>query len=136
VALARTHSRLAEAQRQAVSIRDLLCDELEPYDDGAWRRIRLQGPTIDLPADVAVPLAMVIHELTTNAVKHGALSVLGGSVEVIWDLDAEADEIRFDWLERGRPGRGTADQARLRLPTPPAGPDESDRRKADDRFRS
>jgi PAS domain S-box-containing protein len=103
VALARTHSRLAEARRQAVSIRDLLCDELEPYDDGAWRRIRLQGPTIDLPADVAVPLAMAIHELTTNAVKHGALSVLGGSVEVIWDLDAEADEIRFDWLERDGP---------------------------------
>ena len=67
---------------------------------------------------------MAIHELTTNAVKHGALSVLGGSVEVIWDLDAEATKSgSTGWSGTARPWNRRPGAASP--PTPPAGPDES-----------
>ncbi|HEU4488381.1 MAG TPA: HWE histidine kinase domain-containing protein, partial [Actinomycetota bacterium] len=79
VALARTHTSLAEDRSQSITVRDLLCSELDPYDDGTEHRLRLEGPPIRLPSTIALPLGMAIHELTTNAVKYGSLSVLGGS---------------------------------------------------------
>jgi two-component sensor histidine kinase len=102
VALARTHSSLAEDEWQSVSLRNLLCNELEPYDDGSPNRISLQGPAADLPSSIALPLGMAVHELTTNAVKHGALSVLGGSVAVSWALIGEQQcrELTIEWTER------------------------------------
>jgi PAS domain S-box-containing protein len=105
VALARTHSSLSEDEWQAISIRDLLCNELEPYDDGSRGRVLLDGPAVDLPSGTAIPLGMAIHELTTNAVKYGALSVLGGSVAVSWTLagDRELRELAIEWIERNGP---------------------------------
>ena len=47
----------------------------------------LDGPAIDLPSDIAVPIGMAIHELTTNAAKYGALSNRSGRVTVSWDLE-------------------------------------------------
>jgi PAS domain S-box-containing protein len=105
VALARTHSSLAEDDWQAIQIHTLLFNELEPYDDGSLTRIILQGPAVDLPSSVALPLGMAVHELTTNAVKHGALSVLGGSVSVTWSLtEGEGHrELAIEWVERDGP---------------------------------
>jgi PAS domain S-box-containing protein len=100
VSLARAHARISEGQWQTISFRDLLCDELAPYDDG--RRVRLDGPVVDLTASLAVPLTMALHELTTNAVKHGALAAAGGSVAVSWALMC-GRELEFEWLERGGP---------------------------------
>jgi PAS domain S-box-containing protein len=103
--LAKTHSLLTEDHWQAVSFRALLGAELDPYDDGSGTRIRLDGPSVQLPSDLAVPIGMAVHELTTNAAKYGALSVLGGSVDVIWDLVTgnDARELRFEWIERDGP---------------------------------
>ena len=105
MALARKHSSLSDDQWQAVSFRALLCSELDPYDDGSRDRIKLNGPALSLPADVALPLSMAIHELTTNAVKHGSLSVPGGTLAVSWDVHGEAGErqLWFDWVERDGP---------------------------------
>jgi PAS domain S-box-containing protein len=105
VALARTHSSLAEDEWQSVSVRNLLCNELEPYDDGSPNRISLQGPVVDLPSSLALPLGMAVHELTTNAVKYGALSVLGGSVAVSWTLvgEEQRQELTIEWTERDGP---------------------------------
>jgi PAS domain S-box-containing protein len=104
MALARTHSSLAEDQWLAISVRNLLCNELDPYDDGS-RRVQLNGPSVDVPSTIAVPLGMAIHELTTNAAKYGALSVLGGSVSVSWALTGEGDRRELDvtWIERDGP---------------------------------
>ena len=54
---------------------------------------------------MAVSLGMAIHELTTNAAKHGALSVYGGKLEVTWSvtIDATRRTLRFDWIESGGP---------------------------------
>ena len=103
--LSKTHSLLTEDARQAISFRDLLLNELDAFDDGTNQRIHLKGPPVELSSDLAVPMGMAIHELTTNAAKYGALSVLGGSVEVTWSLCIEADgrKLLFDWVERDGP---------------------------------
>ena len=49
-------------------------------------RIRLSGPAVELPSQIAVPLGMAVHELTTNAVRRGALATAEGRVEVGWSL--------------------------------------------------
>lgn len=105
VSLAKTHSTLSENAAQSVRFRDLLCNELDPYDDGTGKRVVLVGQDVYLPSTVAIPLGMAIHELTTNAVKHGALSVFGGSVVVRWSvLDERVPlTLAFDWVEQNGP---------------------------------
>ena len=65
----------------------------------------LDGPAIELPSEAAVPVGMAIHELTTNAAKHGALSVAGGQVAVGWDVRPEGARrmLHFTWIESGGP---------------------------------
>jgi two-component sensor histidine kinase len=103
--LAKTHTLLTDHPQQAVAFRDLLANELDAFDDGSGQRVKLNGPAIDIPSDLAVPLGMAVHELTTNAAKYGALAVFGGRVEVVWSLSIEAEgrKLRFTWLERGGP---------------------------------
>jgi PAS domain S-box-containing protein len=103
--LAKTHSMLANDDWQTVTFRQLLSAELEPYDDGTGKRLRLSGPAVVMPSDVAVPLGMAVHELTTNAAKYGALSELGASIHVNWELiDADgAEKLRWEWTERDGP---------------------------------
>ncbi|MFG3598385.1 hypothetical protein [Bradyrhizobium sp. RDI18] len=55
-------------------LRDLLLETVAPYQAAAGERFRLRGPAIRLGSEVAVTLAMALHELTTNAAKYGALS--------------------------------------------------------------
>lgn len=103
--LAKTHSLLANDEWQTVSFDHLLAGELEPFDDGSGRRIQLDGPRVVLPSDIAVPLGMAVHELTTNAAKYGALSELGSSVHVRWDIVGaqSARKLRWEWKEHGGP---------------------------------
>ena len=105
LALARTHTSLAEDQGQSITLRDLLCSELDPFDDGSEHRLRLEGPVIKLPSTIALPLGMAIHELTTNSVRYGSLSVLGGSLSVTWVLTGPEDdgELAIEWVERDGP---------------------------------
>jgi PAS domain S-box-containing protein len=103
--LAKTHSMLTEDQWQAAPLRDLLLAELDPYSDASGHRVQLRGPDVVLPSDLAVPLGMAVHELTTNAIKHGSLSELGGRLLVTWAVEEEADGRRLwlQWSERDGP---------------------------------
>jgi PAS domain S-box-containing protein len=104
VSLAHTHSLLTDDEWQTVPLRQLLADELRPYDEGG--RIALQGPDVELPSDMAVPIGMAIHELTTNAAKYGALSRRTGRLEIAWDIGPGPDggrRLAFAWSERGGP---------------------------------
>ncbi|MCJ2140822.1 HWE histidine kinase domain-containing protein [Methylobacterium sp. E-066] len=96
--LAKTHTLLTEDRFQSVPFRDLLWAELEPYDDGSQIRIRLAGPDVVLASEFAVPVGMAVHELTTNAAKHGALAEFGGRVEVTWSLDETEAGPRLIWI--------------------------------------
>jgi PAS domain S-box-containing protein len=103
-ALAKTHVLLTEDQSQSASFLDLLRGELEPYYDGTGRRIILEGPQVLLPSDIAVPLGMAVHELTTNAAKHGALREPKGSVVVRWnEIKQDQRYLSWDWNEHNGP---------------------------------
>ncbi len=103
--LAKTHNLLTEDYWQAAPLRDLALNELKPFAESRKPRFMLIGPQIELSADLAVPIGMALHELTTNAVRHGALSVPDGYVEVRWDIvtDESGRRLQLEWIERGGP---------------------------------
>lgn len=102
-ALGQTHGRLAEANWSGVSLETILLDELAPYrrDDGG--NVHLSGPPITLTPKQALSLGMAVHELSTNAAKHGALSAESGSVKVDWRIDTQKHKLTIDWIESGGP---------------------------------
>lgn len=103
--LAKTHAVMTEQLHQCVSFQQLLTQELGPYSDDQGLRIRLSGPAIDLPSQIAVPLGMAVHELTTNAIRHGALSKEEGRIEVGWGLVEKDGEraLICEWNEFAGP---------------------------------
>jgi two-component sensor histidine kinase len=103
-ALAKTHDLLTASRWRGADLRAVLEGELKPYG----KRARLEGPEVELTPKAAQTLALVLHELATNAAKHGALAAPDGWLEVAWSLDrADADEgggrLRLTWRERGGP---------------------------------
>jgi two-component sensor histidine kinase len=105
VALANTHTMLTEDYWQTASLGEILTAELGPYKSEAEDRVILDGPVVQMQADLAVPLGMAIHELSTNAAKYGSLSVPEGKLQVRWDvLEQEgARKLLLDWTEMGGP---------------------------------
>jgi PAS domain S-box-containing protein len=99
-ALSKTHSLLTEDKDQLVSFKVLLKNELEPFDDHE-NRVALDGHEVMLPAHLGVPVGMAIHELTTNAVKYGALSVIGGKLAVSWS--EKGGKLVVSWREENVP---------------------------------
>ncbi|WP_267358780.1 MULTISPECIES: HWE histidine kinase domain-containing protein [unclassified Methylobacterium] len=93
VSLARTHALITEDEAQVARFDGLLRAELDPYREGD--RISLEGPPLMLPSEVAVPVSMALHELTTNALRHGALAHPGGRVVVTWTVE---DSPAGPWL--------------------------------------
>ena len=106
--LAKTHNLLTEDYWQTAPLREIALNELKPFAESRQPRFMLIGPPVELSADLAVPVGMALHELTTNAICHGALSVPGGHVEVRWSVD-EVEGVRklhLEWRERGGPPVG------------------------------
>ena len=105
LSLSGTHNLLTESAWQNASLRSLLETELAPYLRPEGGRARLEGEGVALPARQALALGMVIHELTTNAAKYGALSTPEGRVEVSWAVSGGAPgrSLTVHWRERGGP---------------------------------
>ncbi len=101
--LAHTHTLLSERRWDAVSFTELVTGELAPYQGAG--RVTLDGPDFTLSAQIAVAFGMVLHELTTNAGKYGALSSADGRLTVTWALRAEGDHhwLDLDWRESAGP---------------------------------
>ena len=100
-ALTRAHTLLAEGGWSGAELRALLEGELEPFLGGGTR-IVLDGPRVVLATVAAQPIAMALHELATNALKYGALSVPGGQVAVRWRI-AGGQALQLEWAEAGGP---------------------------------
>ncbi|WP_019905849.1 HWE histidine kinase domain-containing protein [Methylobacterium sp. 77] len=96
ISLARTHALITEDEAQVASFAGLLRAELNPYSEGG--RIALEGPNLKLPSELAVPISMALHELTTNAVRHGALAHPDGRVAVTWDVEEGPDGSCLAWV--------------------------------------
>ena len=104
--LAKTHTLLTTKRWRAIAFRDILQSELEPYRQTA--HVNFDGPDFDLEAEIATTIGMVIHELTTNAAKYGALSSPDGRIDIGWAVETakESDKpamVSLTWQERGGP---------------------------------
>ena len=101
--MAEAHSLLSRDRWQGVSLADLIGQELAPYTTAG--NTIVEGPHVRLTAAATQAMAMVLHELTTNAAKYGALSTPHGRVSVRWDRPSKggATRLRLEWLEEGGP---------------------------------
>jgi PAS domain S-box-containing protein len=100
-ALANAHSLLAESRWAGASLRGLVTEELAPYSVGGISRAQIDGPDLVLEPKSAQTIAVVLHELTTNAVKYGALSVPTGRLLIEWTRGET--ELVIRWSETGGP---------------------------------
>ncbi|MGB6285158.1 MAG: chemotaxis protein CheB [Xanthobacteraceae bacterium] len=103
MALAKTHDLLTKGEWETASLRALLIAELEPYGGTESSRFTLNGQNVQLASAMALALGLVFHELATNAVKFGALSVPSGSVEIGWEIETSQHRLRWHWIETGGP---------------------------------
>ena len=81
--------------------------QLSFYLESCPGRLTISGPQVNLPADYAVPFGLVLNELATNALKHGALSGPDGTVALSWRVEPAAEQVRrllVEWSEKGGPG--------------------------------
>ena len=95
-ALASAHAILTRENWDTVNLTDLIADSLDVHDD-TGTRIAIDGPEIPVSPKTAITLAMTLHELATNSMKYGALSVPDGYVRVRWRN--EDGEFLFEWKD-------------------------------------
>ncbi len=88
---------------QAAPIGELVRSQVEFVLKDGTHQIDIDGCDIRLPASPAEYLGLAIHELATNALKHGALSVPEGRVYVRWAANKENRVFQFSWIERHGP---------------------------------
>ena len=98
MALSGAHNRLAERRWEAADLRDIVSGILAPYRGEA---VRCEQPSVQLSTRASVTFAMVLHELATNAAKHGALSSPSGRLELDWKR--AGDNLEVEWRELGGP---------------------------------
>jgi PAS domain S-box-containing protein len=101
LALANAHRLITEGGWKSTSLHELLNTLLAPFLD----RIAFNGPNVFLEPDPTFGLSMAVHELVTNASKHGSLSEPGGRVELVWSV-ARTEQgltLLLEWRERGGP---------------------------------
>ena len=96
-ALARVHGHLAASRWQGADLKQLITEELEPFQARGAVDITLEGPELALPPASAQSLALIAHELATNASKYGALSRPGGRIDVAWKRTASG--VSVTWKE-------------------------------------
>jgi PAS domain S-box-containing protein len=103
-ALAVGHTALTETGWTQVDFAELVNQVIAPFlgDGGRGARVKVSGPRCSLSARGVLSLSMVIHELATNAVKHGSLSKPEGVLELTWELAnvGGKDWVRLSWSER------------------------------------
>jgi len=98
-ALARAHTLLSDSRWHGADLAALARDELDPYRNGD--QVMVSGSEISLQPSTAQGLALALHELATNAAKHGALSSIEGRVRLTWQL--LPDSLVLNWTENGGP---------------------------------
>ena len=100
--LAKTHDLLTSHSWDTVQLHDLVSNELDAYRADRGNQVILRGPPVMLDAKQAIALSMMVHELTTNAAKYGALSRAEGQLTVAW-REQDDGKIRLEWIETNGP---------------------------------
>ena len=104
-ALTASYTLLNDQNWRGVPLLSVLVEETKPYVVQDRGNIVLEGPAIDLTPAAALAFGMAIHELATNAVKYGALSVAEGTVTVTWRFEdhAQVENLVLEWREQNGP---------------------------------
>ena len=104
-ALAHAHNLLVEKEWVGADVGQIVANVLSPYETIEAGRIQVSGPTLTVRPHVGVALMMVLHELATNAVKYGALSVPAGRLSIVWSRRDEraAERLTVRWVETDGP---------------------------------
>jgi PAS domain S-box-containing protein len=98
-ALVRAHNLIwQDGRARSMRLQSLLRTLLEPYETHAAPRITVSGADIEIDAGAITPLALIFHELATNAAKYGALQTPAGTLRVC--VTSDGDRARIDWVER------------------------------------
>jgi two-component sensor histidine kinase len=97
-ALAATNDLLVQSEWRGAFLKKILAGEFAPYDPAQFE---LHGDDFECPGEIATVLALIFHELTTNAAKYGALSTPHGRTALAWAKHGE--RVNFDWVESGGP---------------------------------
>ena len=100
-ALATAHDMLTADQLRGVGLRQLIEVELSPYLSPAEMEEAITGPDVFINAEATPITTLVVHELTSNAAKYGALSSEGGKIEINWRMKDKGLALR--WCESGGP---------------------------------
>ncbi|MBB3018364.1 PAS domain S-box-containing protein [Microvirga lupini] len=105
MALARAHDVLTTENWEGAELKDVVAEALAPYRSFGEDRLTATGPEVRLLPRIALALSMALQELTTNAVKHGALSNATGRVDIVWDVTRaeHASRLHLRWQESGGP---------------------------------
>lgn len=98
LALSRAQDLITQSGDGPVSLRRVV-EDIAEIQEGPARRISITGPDVDLSAKSALAFAMALHELSTNAIKHGALASLGGTVSIAWTVHEQL--LDMQWVEAG-----------------------------------
>jgi two-component sensor histidine kinase len=102
IALSQAHDQLTLRHWRNADLRDIVKGSTAPYLSRPEEQIRVEGEAITLRPRVALTLALVLHELTTNASKYGALSVHDGRIEIGWRVEPQPDKparLKLEWRE-------------------------------------
>lgn len=104
-ALGAAHSLLSDREWRGIGIAELVRREVQPFDDIQRPRIAISGRDALLTPDQALGLGLVLHELASNALKYGSLSVPDGRVEIGWRFEGRGARRRIvlTWREHGGP---------------------------------
>jgi two-component sensor histidine kinase/CheY-like chemotaxis protein len=104
-ALAVNHDLLVKSQWRSIDATDLISGQLAHFGDLVGKRILYDGPPIRVSSAAAQSIGMVVHELSTNTVKYGALSGEAGRIDIGWEIDSSGAEPVFSicWTERNGP---------------------------------
>jgi PAS domain S-box-containing protein len=105
MALSRAHDVLMRGSWTTASLGELVASAAALHGTGDPRRFHFAGPDVRVGPGAALAFAMVLHEMCTNAVKYGALSVPHGRVSVLWETIDEGNQLQlwFRWEETGGP---------------------------------
>ena len=100
-ALSHNQDLLVSRGAGGVALDALVKEQLEPFTGGTDCRVTIEGPALPLKFEAIQPIGLALHELATNATKHGALSTQGGCLEVTWRVTG--GRLALSWTETGGP---------------------------------
>ena len=106
IALSQAHDQLTRRHWKSADLRDIVAGAATPYLARAQEQLVLDGEHVTITPRASLTLALAFHELTTNAVKYGALSQSAGWIDVRWSIvhdPTRPPRLRIEWREQGGP---------------------------------